>query len=70
MELMDRPFTHSHCLESVTITHKMDVYGYLAFADCPKLTSFVFTTTLKTSMKLGICSAVARRLRKSVCQRN
>lgn len=42
MELMDRPFTHSHCLESVTITHKMDVYGYLAFADCPKLTSFVF----------------------------
>ena len=42
MELMDRPFTHSHCLEPVTITHKMDVYGYLAFADCPKLTSFVF----------------------------
>ena len=42
MELMDRPFAHSHCLESVTITHKMDVYGYLAFADCPKLTSFVF----------------------------
>lgn len=42
MELMDRPFTHSHCLETVTITHKMDVYGYLAFADCPKLTSFVF----------------------------
>lgn len=42
LELMVRPFTHSHCLESVTITHKMDIHGNLAFADCPKLTSFVF----------------------------
>ena len=42
MELIDRSFTHSHCLETVTITHKMDIHGNLAFADCPKLTSFVF----------------------------
>ena len=42
LELMVESFTHSHCLESVTITHKMTIYGNLAFADCPKLTSFVF----------------------------